>query len=576
MKLNKKILKKGYFKPIFLGFSIFYLVSMLLCTYLIKAEYSEQYVYNLSTQMTAVATQINNFFEENNWDGEELTEDQKRLLTYILSYIPQTDAYNPMSMALYDYNGNLVAQTSNLSSIQGALPSTPFSTEPSYLFFDLDEYLTKDELYELAEFTQANYDVNYSSGNTFIKGNSPYLIDIKIDAATYDLEQILVYEAVYEKSETDSFYPEYELTDKTLIWKWIHHPENTDSAITLVKDSDGPFFPYLENGISFWKKWNNNEHLQIYPEKIESGYKINEYGYTELTIVVNDHLDANGCQNIVLCNESGTEYQYMLVYRCEYHAWLAAMNHMKYIYIWGFFMAVFCIIKVLYSTEKTYEKQRLLEEARRDFTNAIAHELKTPLGIIRGFAENLKENTITEKRNYYLNQIIGQTEEMDSMVQKIIYISKLDSDQLILKKEPVNLLELFQNQLKKLEISITEKNLNIQIIAHEDFVIDGDKLYLEKALWNLAANAVSYNCENGIISIICDTDQLRIENTGTPIPESDLPHVFDMFYTGDQSRNSREKHLGLGLYLVKKIFTLHHLSINISNANDRISVVISR
>ena len=69
---------------------------------------------------------------------------------------------------------------------------------------------------------------------------------------------------------------------------------------------------------------------------------------------------------------------------------------------------------------------------------------------------------------------------------------------------------------------------------------------------------------------------MKIRNTGKQIPEEDLPYVFDMFYTGNKSRTSGESHLGLGLYLAKKIFDLHGLLVSIGNIEDGVEVTITR
>ena len=96
-----------------------------------------------------------------------------------------------------------------------------------------------------------------------------------------------------------------------------------------------------------------------------------------------------------------------------------------------------CIIFVAWTLEQSCRKSAEAEAQRRDFTNAMAHEMKTPLGVIRGFAENLLENPESGKREYYLDQIIGQTEEMDGTVKEMIQVSKLDSADLVISSERI-------------------------------------------------------------------------------------------------------------------------------------------
>lgn len=186
-----------------------------------------------------------------------------------------------------------------------------------------------------------------------------------------------------------------------------------------------------------------------------------------------------------------------------------------------------------------------MEEGRRDFTNAVAHELKTPLGITRAFAENLAENTVEEKKEYYLEQIIRQTEEMDRLVLDMIDASKLDSDLLVLQKEIVSLNELLDTQLKKLEPAAEQKNLTVERRDEAEFTVVGDPKYLEKAVWNLLVNAVVHNRQNGSISIRIRKNELILENTVIP----------------DQDKASGEQNTGIGLYLTEKILEKHHLHL---------------
>ncbi len=123
----------------------------------------------------------------------------------------------------------------------------------------------------------------------------------------------------------------------------------------------------------------------------------------------------------------------------------------------------------------------------------MAHELKTPLGIIRNFAENLQERCREEKRDYYLEQIVGQTEEMDRLVEEMLLVSKMESEKFTLHTESLSMLELIQEQLSRLEPLAAEKGILTEIREGQDFVIKGDRNYLSIGIWNLLSNAVVYN-----------------------------------------------------------------------------------
>lgn len=256
--------------------------------------------------------------------------------------------------------------------------------------------------------------------------------------------------------------------------------------------------------------------------------------------------------------------------------WLAAMDYMKYIYLAGLVMTLACMAKVIYVFHQTSKKQAALEETRRDFINAMAHELKTPLGIIRNFVENLKEHNMEEKRDYYLTQIIGQTEEMDDLVTEMIGISKLDSQKLELRKEKVSFSALIREQMDRFQPMLREKNIQVRYEDQVDFVAEGDREYLARAVWNLLSNAVDYNIPGGSILARVEGDRCVIENTGFPMNEEQLAHAFDLFYTEDHSRSGKDRHMGMGLFLAKKILTLHGMELALENTGDGVRAVIRK
>lgn len=248
---------------------------------------------------------------------------------------------------------------------------------------------------------------------------------------------------------------------------------------------------------------------------------------------------------------------------------------MKYFYLLGLTCMLVCVSVLTFAISRTNRQRETLEENRRDFTNAMAHELKTPLCVIRGFAENLKENTASRKREHYLEQIILKTAEMDSLAKEMIAVSRLDSKKLLLKKEPVCLNELIDTQLEKLKDNITRKKLLILYEPEDTFHVTGDRQYLEKVIWNLLSNAIAYNMESGTIRISVNKEQCVIENTGDKIPAADLPSIFEMFYSGQNDSAGGEKHLGFGLYLCKKICSLHHLSLTVRNTEMGVEAILS-
>ena len=114
------------------------------------------------------------------------------------------------------------------------------------------------------------------------------------------------------------------------------------------------------------------------------------------------------------------------------------------------------------------------------------------------------------------------------------------------------------------------------MFCREDFVIAGDRRFIEKAFSELLSNAVGYNRQEGKIRIDIDRDMCVIANTGERIPEDDLPRVCELFFTGNKSRGGEEKHLGIGLYLADHIFRTHGLGMKVENTACGVQVTVKK
>ena len=567
MKPKKKI-RKPYLKSIIVGFTALYLFSMVISTSFMKYQFAREDENALSDIITKISLQLVYLdsvveYEE----GERFEKLMLNQLDNILS-IEGTSEYHQFSAALYDDNGNKLGQSANQIHFSDSFWDKKAEDEnrPAVLdsevrasigyYFDLSEYFSENEISELLNYQKEIIDDEKSG---------------------YQSYRYQTYACIHEETGELAWLVIYNRSTQLAEW-WWENPKKEKGAPLLESyalDWMQLNFLYLDLGENYAEKWMEDEYLQGFPEQYDhSKYDtfFTKNKVQSATLFQNEHTSQRTI--ISLHGENGEEMGCCLEVRRSSNPWLAAIDYMKHIYIIGFLLTAVCVLKVICSTNKTYEQRSLLEETRRDFTNAIAHELKTPLGIIRGFAENLNENTIEEKKEYYIKQIVGQTEEMDKLVKEMIYISKLDSEELVLKKERISMKELIEEQIEKLKMAAESKNLEIRYHIEKDFIFEGDRYYLEKAVWNLISNAVEYNRQDGFINILINSDECCIENSGTCIAEEDLPYIFDMFYSGDKSRNSKEKHMGLGLYLAKKIFGMNRLKITAENMENGVRVKI--
>lgn len=225
--------------------------------------------------------------------------------------------------------------------------------------------------------------------------------------------------------------------------------------------------------------------------------------------------------------------------------------------------------------EKDIEKERKLETLRKDFVAGVSHELKTPIGIIAGYAEGLKDGVATgENALIYLDTIIDESKKMSQLVSNMLELSRLESDTIELNFEEFNIIRLIQKTIKKLSLDFNSKSIEVIFNNKLEYAyVLGDVFQLEHVITNLLTNAFKYspNNERVIISIIEDTEKnkyfISIENTGCHIPEDELENIYTKFYRLDKSRNRSDNSNGLGLAIVKRILLNHKSEYFIKNTD---------
>ena len=382
------------------------------------------------------------------------------------------------------------------------------------------------------------------------------------------------YEGYIKEDDVDRVL-HYRQTGDEVVFSWTGgQGEIGEWELTDWDSISTAMFPGLKEGYREWLSWMDNTYLHQFPEKILDMETALDRTYSkegkslEETSGIGFGADRWNrtltCYPVVMADSdvfheekaSGSmtlaEPYYYLFVAAETYPVRSAVYMLRFVYLGSGLFILACMFLVLYVIQRTSRKREQMEEGRRDFTNAVAHELKTPLGITRAFAENLAENTAEEKKEYYVKQIIRQTEEMDRLVLDMIDASKLDSDLLVLQKEIISLNELLDTQMKKLEPVMEQKNLTVERQDEAEFTVIGDPKYLEKAVWNLLVNAVVHNRQNGSISIRIRKNELILENTVIP----------------DQGESSGEQNTGIGLYLTEKILEKHHLYLNMEMKED--------
>lgn len=207
-------------------------------------------------------------------------------------------------------------------------------------------------------------------------------------------------------------------------------------------------------------------------------------------------------------------------------------------------------------------REKALEQAQADFFSAVSHELKTPITVMKGQLEGMLLGIGAYKdHKKYLARTLEVTAALESMVQEIVTISRLDAAHADLKKERFDSITIIRNYLSGMEDFITQKQLQVFCEMPSEAYLYGNKQLLEKVFSNLIGNAVKYAPQQAeiCISVTARPDRFyfSVENSGTHIPEACIPKLFDAFYRVEQSRNRSSGGSGLGLYIVQKILCQH-------------------
>ncbi|MGL4761607.1 MAG: ATP-binding protein [Sarcina sp.] len=227
------------------------------------------------------------------------------------------------------------------------------------------------------------------------------------------------------------------------------------------------------------------------------------------------------------------------------------------------------------SLEKEIEQEREVDKFRKDFIAGVSHELKTPIGIISGYAEGLKDGIVDEdSRDVYLDVIIDEASKMNKLVLDMLNLTKLESGKTELVLSNFSLKELVETIISKHKNNMEEKSftLNIDISLDDNFYAIGDSFKIEQVITNFVTNAIKYSPDNESINIslkrLKNQIIFYIENTGVSLDENAHEKIWTQFYRADNSRNRDGGSTGLGLSIAKNILELHNSSFGSKNTED--------
>ncbi len=228
--------------------------------------------------------------------------------------------------------------------------------------------------------------------------------------------------------------------------------------------------------------------------------------------------------------------------------------------------------------DKTQEIQQLkqMEKYRKEFIGNVSHELKTPVFNIQGYILTLLDGGIDDPdiNELYLNRTEKSIDRMISIIEDLESISKLESGELKLEYENINLIQLVEDVFDLQEMRAKENKVTLSLGSSVDrsVLVRVDKQRISQVLSNLIVNSINYGEKGGktVVNIYDMASRVLVEvkDNGIGISKASQPRIFERFFRVDKSRSRHQGGTGLGLSIVKHIIEAHKQTINVSSEKD--------
>lgn len=402
--------KKHYLLPVAAGFMVLYLLTMTAATCLVHNKYMRtfelQYDYKRNTLEYSLL-QVNDYIDKSASSIEQQGQQNKWIMTFLNTLY--SDPYQKFSAAYYNDTTKMLYTSQEKYSMYVGENDDTFITE------SLNTYLSEEEILKLASavgdelsiagqepcdgFTSNQFyatmygDMHkfygFLSLNTvweegeFSDIMNPFTGESPVWTAMDDNERIIRY--IPKKMST------------TWIWKNPAYSKiNSDDVKYIPLSFD---FPYMNMSYEDWMDWHNSTYLQEAVSNLDIDKMIEMWdaSFTDGAWKNEFTVQYSNIKKVYSSDD-------LIFLASECHPWQATFDYLKDVYLICLVLMAACMAVVLYILNRTDKKRAIMEENRRNFVNALAHEMKTPLGIIRGFAENLQEDTVSEKGNIIWNR----------------------------------------------------------------------------------------------------------------------------------------------------------------------------
>lgn len=536
----------SFFWRVGAGFLAFYLAVMGVFTYVTAQRKLEE--------ARETRGDYNELLDTANHETEQGEIVYGRMQYYICNKEKQ-----PLTMVgIFDKERNLLASSGNYYSLGTGL------------YIDLERWLTEEEVFQLIRLEQESREAYpVKTGNTFHKlyyqgwQDNGMFIPYRLTYATFEyymLEDGGIMETK-RNEETVLMERQPDIDTSGLFWNdqpfeclMGHIPDN----FTL------PGFD-VEDGVSGYIKARDSAEL----EQMRARMMTLAEGMEDMNFVIGAWNEDNTIfhyyvevgrylgQDMVTMEPT----DYSMIYVWSYYPLRDAMDELRPVYGMGLLAMIAMSAVLAFALLRVWRKQERVEQARRDTTAALAHELKTPLAVLSATAELLSGDMAQDKRAHYLDVIQQQAQRMDGSVRRMLELSRLEAGAKALRRERVSLSTLARERLEA--VIPPDSRLHTSVIVDDADEAEADRALLARALDAILENAVQHTLPDGSITVRIEHGVCAVVNKGEAIPSAALPRLWEPYFQADSARTAKGD--GLGLSIAKTVFDLHGYAYGAEN-----------
>jgi signal transduction histidine kinase len=225
--------------------------------------------------------------------------------------------------------------------------------------------------------------------------------------------------------------------------------------------------------------------------------------------------------------------------------------------------------------KRDIEKREQIDEMRKEFLANVSHELKTPIALIQGYAEGLQEginDDDAESRAFYCDVIVDEAAKMNNMVKKLMTLNQLEFGNDVVNMERFDVVMLIRNYIQSAQILTKSNQIEVRMEDYVPVYVWADEFKTEEVFMNYFTNAVNHCDGEKVIDVRLEQGhgwvKVKVFNTGAPIPEEAIPHLWEKFYKVDKARTRAYGGSGVGLSIVKAIMDSMNQQYGVENCAD--------